>query len=399
MDNLNNGSVVDFDKITDYQKAARDFAEGNKELEELLLNCFSKRIKTIACCGGHEDKNRKPYISFLYSLENEQLIYAIISKLKDSGFCFRYNKLANGKSFFSIEESQSFNFYKASALFSDINNVINSFEIGKDYYEELPKDLQKYGSIIKSSENDEFLKIDNTSDYFQMCYEKLPDGYEYTMFTSDSYYNSVAEKENFTKISIMGKFPSYNLKVPNREMAIQSLNGLATNIQTFENKQEKVSNIDQFQQVKPNEEELKIGFVYDEITRNNPLINHLKVNPGDSIEIISQKLMLCRKKGINAFAIFNGIEMNNYNIDNPQQIIDAYNQSRNKLSETKVKKEINQEATEEFNQELTTQNKAYEHFINMRDAQREQDKLTRQQQLEQLSQQDIQQIGGMGRSE
>lgn len=147
--------------------------------------------------------------------------YAIISKLKDSGFNFRYNKLSNGKSFFSIEEGQSFDFSKASTLFNDINNVINSFDKEKDYYTELPRDLQKYSSIIKISENDEFLKTDGTSDYFQMCYQKALDRYEYSMFASDPYYNSVAEKENFTKVSMMGMFPSYNLKVPNREMAIR----------------------------------------------------------------------------------------------------------------------------------------------------------------------------------
>lgn len=328
MDNLNNGSVVDFSQIKDYQRAARDFSEGNKELEQLLLNCFGKRIKTTACCGGHEDKNRKPYISFSYSSENEQYIYAIISKLKDSGFCFRYNKLSNGKSFFSIEEGQSFNFSKDSTLFDDINTVINSFDIENDYYSELPRDLQKYISIIKTSEDDEILKTDGPSNYFQMCYEKVPDGYEYSMFASDPYYNSVAEKENFTKISMMGMFLGYNLKVPNREMAIQGLNGIATNIQTFGNKQAETSNLQQSKPKETKEDKLEIGFEYDERTISNPLINHLRVNPGDTIEIVAQKLRACREKGINAFAVFNGVEVNNYKSDDPQHIIEAYNQSR-----------------------------------------------------------------------
>lgn len=409
MDNLNNGSIVEFSQIEDYQKAAKDFAEGNRELEQLLLNCFSKGIKTIACCGGHEDKNRKPYISFSYSSENEQLIYAIISKLKDSGFNFRYNKRSNGKSFFSIEEGQSFDFSKASTLFNDINDVVNSFDIKKDYYAELPRDLQKYSSIIKTSETDEFLKIDGTANYFQnyfqMCYEKVPDGYEYSMFATDPYYNSIAEKENFTKISMMGMVPSYNLKVPNREMAIQGLNGIATNIQIFGNKQAEISNLDQSQPTEPKEDELEIGFEYDERTRSNPLINHLKVNSGDTIEIVAQKLRACRGKGINAFAVFNGVEVNNYKSDDPQQIIEEYNQSRNKSGEMEIKKMINQgeeiranqQSIETVGQDLTHQNKAYEHFIHMRDTQRQQDQLIRQQQLGQLSQQDVQQMGGMAR--
>lgn len=57
----------------------------------------------------------------------------------------------------------------------------------------------------------------------------------------------------------------------------------------------------------------------------------------------------------------------------------------------------NQQSIEAFGQDLTAQNKAYEHFIHMHDTQRQQDQLIRQQQLGQLSQQDIQQMGGMAR--
>ena len=178
MENLNTGSVVDFHQLKDYEKAARDFSEGNKELEKLLLNCFHRGIQTTACCGGHENENRKPYISFSYSPENEQVIYALLSNLKDRECVFRYNKLANRKSFFSVEEGQVFDFHHESTLFSDMNDVICSFDMGKDYYTELPKDLQKYSSILKNSENDEFLNANGTSDYFQMCYEKGLNGYE-----------------------------------------------------------------------------------------------------------------------------------------------------------------------------------------------------------------------------
>ncbi len=372
MDNLNNGSVVDFSQIKDYQQAAKDFAEGNRELEQLLLNCFSRGIKTTACCGGHEDKKRKPYISFLYSPENEQLIYALLAKLKDNEFDFRYNKLLNGKSFFFISEGRMFDFNSASTLFNDINSVIDSFDIGKDYYAELPIDLQKYGLLIKNAENDEFLKVDGRSGYFQMCYESVPDGYEYAMFTTDSYYNSAAEKGKFIRNS-MGVFPSYNLKVPSREMAIQGLNSIAMNIQTTEMKPPEETPIQPYQPTKAKEEELEIDFEYDERTKSNSLTNHLKVNPGDTIEMVAQKLNACRAKGINAFAVFNGVEVNNYKSDDPQQIIDA------------------------FGQNLAAQKKAYEHFTQMRDAQRQQDQLIRQQQLGQSSQKDTPQIGGMGK--
>lgn len=111
----------------------------------------------------------------------------------------------------------------------------------------------------------------------------------------------------------MGDSPSYSIKVPNREMSIQGLNGLATNIQTFAHENETVANFQQSISPIPKEEKLEIGFEYDERTKRNPLINHLKVNPGDTMEIVVQKLISCKEKGINAFAVFNGVEVNNYN--------------------------------------------------------------------------------------
>lgn len=323
MNNLNTGKPVDFNLIQDYEQAARDFAEGSKELEILLLNCFNKRINTISCCAGHSDENkRKPYISFLYSQENEQYIYAIISKLKDRGYNFRYIKSEN-KSFVNIQEGVNFDFSYSSTMFSEINSVINDFDKEKDYYVELPKDLQKFCSIIRASDYDVFLKIDGTLNYFQMCYELTPEGYEYSMVISDSYYNNIAEKQNFTKVD--GIVPYYSLKVPNREMAIQGLNEFVSNIQIFSAKKDSLSNSIQTEPNEENSVELEIEFEYDEKINSNLLINNLKVNLGDSLEIVAKKLKACRDKGINAFAIFNGIELNNYNITDSYQIIEQYN--------------------------------------------------------------------------
>ena len=64
----------------------------------------------------------------------------------------------------------------------------------------------------------------------------------------------MAEKGNFTKDETEG-FPSYILNVSNREMAISALNGLATNIQTFGNKQEETFNHSQSQTSQPQEKE------------------------------------------------------------------------------------------------------------------------------------------------
>ncbi len=235
MRNLSNKSVVDFDQIQNYEQAAKDFAEGNYELEELLLSCFNKRIKTIACCSGHEDRRLRPYIAFSYSNENVPYIYALISRLKDHGFNFRYNKGSNGESFFSIEERQAFSFDKPSTLFRAVNDVINSFDQEKNYYGELPKDLQTFLEVIQKAEIDIFLKASRISGYFQMCYKKKTmDCYEYSIITSNKYYNKAAERGGFVKILEKGAFySSLTLKVASREMAVSGLNKLNDSITIF----------------------------------------------------------------------------------------------------------------------------------------------------------------------
>ena len=60
MESHNNGNALNVDEIQDIKKAMHDFAEGNPHLEELLLNCHFKKIKTQACCKGHIDKEINP---------------------------------------------------------------------------------------------------------------------------------------------------------------------------------------------------------------------------------------------------------------------------------------------------------------------------------------------------
>ncbi len=338
MESLNNGNSIDFNQIEDYQKAAKDFSEGSIELEQLLLNCFSKGIITVACCKGHEDKLREPYISFLYNYENKQYFYALMSKLKDSGYSFGYNKLSNGKSFISIKGEQIYNSSECTTFFNNINNVINAFDKDKNYYSELPKDLQKFLSIIKSSEKDDFLKTDESYEYFQMHFGKVSDGYQYIMTTNDSIYNSIASKEGFVKGTV-GMFPYYYLTVPKEEMAISNLDGVLSNIQSQTDRE--MENFNPFDY----EGELQIEFEDDVRTLNNTLLNHLKVDFTDDLSIVAYKLIILKAKGIYAFVIFNGIELNNYKSNSPQEIVEEYYY---KLKNKKYEKQLSQPNDEQY---------------------------------------------------
>lgn len=223
---LNKGIPLSFDEINNYEKAAKDFAEGNKALERLLLNCFSKGIKTHACCGGHHEDNLDPYIAFSYNKENEQYIYSILSELVDTGLVFGYSKLTNGRSFISIEGDA----LNTKSLFDKINQIIDSVNINKDYYIELPIYLQKYVSLIKSAEYDNKLKVD-LFNFFQIEFRKNSKEYECTLFTNNEFYNDLFEQNGFK--NLLGEKPSnhYMMIEKDKDKITENFNNILQGIQ------------------------------------------------------------------------------------------------------------------------------------------------------------------------
>lgn len=86
MGSLNTGNVVENVSEELWQQAAKDFSEGNKDLECLLLYCFQNGLETKACCAGHEEQfdelgNGTPYIVFEYNENSSKAIISIIKKL------------------------------------------------------------------------------------------------------------------------------------------------------------------------------------------------------------------------------------------------------------------------------------------------------------------------------
>ena len=55
-----------------------------------------------------------------------------------------------------------------------------------------------------------------------------------------------------------------------------------------------------------------IEFVEDEETKLDPSVKRLEIQVIDDIENVAEKLVACRVNGIKAFAIFNGIRVDNY---------------------------------------------------------------------------------------
>lgn len=77
--------------VGEYQQCAKEWSEGDKNLEELLYTCLTNKIKTHACCSGHngekpriegEEDHWNPYISFILNKKNGDIIDMIVTRFK-----------------------------------------------------------------------------------------------------------------------------------------------------------------------------------------------------------------------------------------------------------------------------------------------------------------------------
>ena len=175
----NNGKSQDIGIINDCESAIKDFSEGNLYLEKLLLECYNLGIKTNACCAGHKEKESLPYISFTYA-ENKNAMHYIISKLKDTNIEFGY---IDKNSFYMMFDSY------ASDCFKILIDILNSFNINKNYFEELPQDLKLYFEIIDVINK---LDLSKSKDYLQFVTTKENDMYSYNLLTSNNDINAIA---------------------------------------------------------------------------------------------------------------------------------------------------------------------------------------------------------------
>ena len=77
-----------------------------------------------------------------------------------------------------------------------------------------------------------------------------------------------------------------------------------------------------------------ISFDYDERTRETG-VSRLSVEPGEDLESVAGKLISLKNKNRPAFAVFNGVEINNSNFTSPSEIVDYYKSVMNSLREAK----------------------------------------------------------------
>lgn len=115
---FSDGKALDISQMSeeDYKRAAKEFAEGSKALEEFLLFTYKQKMYTKACCAGHDCKNGSktmPYIAFDFGEFDEQKMY-LISKAFEKGMEIAFIEFDTGLGFdiipnpYEIEEQISY---------------------------------------------------------------------------------------------------------------------------------------------------------------------------------------------------------------------------------------------------------------------------------------------------
>ena len=336
---LNDGNPVKFSEITDYEHAATVFSEGDESLRNLLLNCFNKKVSTASCCAGHEEKNQRPYVLFEFSESNKPFIYNIIKFFYESGMAIRYSKDSNGDSQFFIGETENFSFKSPTNLFSQLNSTIEFTNKNKEGSSDLAPEVKSFVDFIEAAANDKYLVFEEDG-IFEISFQKADKGYTYELLSSNHRYRRIVENSGFEPIPDI-PYVAHSFSTSNKEEITRNLNNAISEIRQFIEHFDDHSykHIDShsptssFESVIQDEDWMnrnKIGFQYDEETRKNPHINHLKVELGDRIEDVIHKLIIARQNGVSAFANHNGIKINNWDLEDSLQIQAHYDEQQSR---------------------------------------------------------------------
>ncbi len=131
------------DIITDKEKYAKVFSEGDIYLEKLLLEVWNQGIHTIGCCRGHNEK--KSYIAFDLNVNIDKVI-DILKKIKKENL---------GISFIHSDNKYSMSI-KSCNISNSIKNIVNNMNKEID---DLSDDLEKTINYLNNRAKKEYLNI------------------------------------------------------------------------------------------------------------------------------------------------------------------------------------------------------------------------------------------------
>ena len=186
--NKANKPNFNFDEIlSNKEKYALEYCEGNADLYKLLIKLWDNNIETVGCCSGHDLK--KAYVGI--SLEkNIDIILKILSSVKkdDILISFTSNGICRNVSIKNTNHSREHNF------FIDVINALDENDISKEIADIIDYILNfKDGYInirlfYKNNKQNMFLATNNLE-----LIEKLKNDYEFVILNEkiNMYYFSI----------------------------------------------------------------------------------------------------------------------------------------------------------------------------------------------------------------
>ncbi len=173
-----NDYIPKFDEETKI-KYAKEFCEGCKELESLLLFLWNNDINTKGCCAGHVEKNTLPYIGIKDLKFSDDFLEYLIDQcekqLGESVYCSSMSKncvydrdigfyLDNNKNFAVIQkiietalglEKKSFKYDSENEFIKDLIKVFRyESKLNDEFYfiqigENTKKSIDRYKELFK----------------------------------------------------------------------------------------------------------------------------------------------------------------------------------------------------------------------------------------------------------
>lgn len=142
---------VDFEDIqkkTEEEKnnLAKNLSEGNHSLERLLRNCWKNKIKTFACCKGH-DKYNMAYLGFEIDENSIDYINRLLNNLEPTDYSFISISSANNDVFDNPKDNRfafdiQIDYRYSNHLFETMNSYLSIRT------EERLNELLKHGILI-----------------------------------------------------------------------------------------------------------------------------------------------------------------------------------------------------------------------------------------------------------
>lgn len=236
---------MNYDDIYNNNNHIQNIASENYDLSHFMAMCMSKGIEFNPAYKDSTNKNGFSYISFMFNEKNLELIYAIVALLRTEGYEFTFEKLNEKESAFNITDV--INSKENTKLFEKLNDLIVNYDSSKNYYYDLPEDLQKYFDICSFAHSDKKAATSNSEDNLKLKYIKQEDGHKYTIETNDERYIQAADISDFKLSS--DDATSYEIISDNN-------NELSNNLDSFNNSLGEIEKTDSIDKNSQDEESL-----------------------------------------------------------------------------------------------------------------------------------------------